>query len=501
MGTNATGAARADAFASQMSQDHLAYLSARQLVRAASLTGVRSITGQRGDSLLMIPYRGKFYKTYQVGSDDPWRQKKPKNARLPLWRIDDVDFRAPWLLTEGEFDAMAAIESGFDNVTSLPDGAVQPEEEQPAKSGKLSCIREEWDRLSQSNTVILALDNDEPGNATKNVLIEIFGRWRCNLVEYPEHPKATGLNGRCKDLNECLLLCGPAKVAQIIYEAKPVKLEGVFKPLEIQKGAPRQYYSTGIEGLDENLKLFRGELCIWTGHTGHGKSTTLFNVLGNLAQQGLQIGLGAFEADFWEDIHEWFHTWLFGKGKNEHSYSDTTAWLQENFTIIAHDIEPLQNPATIEWFIQQAQDAKGRYGIDVLVCDPWNKLQHRRSRYESEPDYIGRALAELRNFARVHNCIVIVSAHPTKDSYSTDGKVQIPHLGSIHGAMNWSNAADHVVVAFRPNMIQTTTCLSVLKSRFKKGGKPGNKWFVFDEDTNKYSPLVEHLIPDLKVAA
>lgn len=478
----------------------MAYLSERGIARAATRTGVQTITARRGDEIC-IPYRNGWFKAFQPGADDPWKQKKPKAARLPLWRIDEVDFRAPWLLTEGEWDAMAAIESGFDNVTSLPDGAVQPDEEKPAKSGKLVSIREAWDQISIGNSVILALDNDDAGHATRDVLVDIFGRWRCRLVEYPEHQNATGHNGRCKDLNEALLLCGHDTVARIIYEARPMKLEGVFKPLEIQKGAPRQYLSTGLENFDEHLRLFRGELCVWTGHTGHGKSTALFNVLAELVRQGMQIGLGAFEADFWEDTHEWFHTYLFGENKTDSSYADTTAWLQENFTIIAHDIEPLKSAATIEWFIQQAQDAKGRYGIDVLVCDPWNKLQHRRAKWESEPDYIGRALSELRNFARVHNCIVIVSAHPTKQGYAAEGEMHIPGLDSIHGAMNWANMADHVVVAYRPNMAFTTTCLATLKSRFRKGGVPGCKWYVFDPRTNHYSLLAEHLIPKMKKAA
>lgn len=494
--TNATDAANAANSGYPLSPEHMAYIAGRGLLEAAFMTGVHTITGQRG-SVICIPYPNKWRKTYEPGSDDPWRQRKPKAARLPLWRSDQIDFRAPWLLTEGEWDAMAAIKAGFTNSTSLPDGAVQPDEETPAKSGKLVCIRQDWERISVGNCVILAMDNDDAGEATKNVLIEIFGRWRCRVVEYPAHPKATGRNGQCKDLNEVLLLCGLDMVLRAIYQATPIKLEGVFKPCQIKKSLPRQYYSTGIEGLDENLKLFRGELCIWTGHTGHGKSTTLFNVLGNLAQQGLQIGLGAFEADFWEDIHEWYQTWLFGEKRPETSYSETSAWLEEHFTIIAHDIEPLKGQATIEWFVQQAQDAKGRYGIDVLVCDPWNKLQHRRGKYESEPDYIGRALAELRNFARVHNCIVIVTAHPTKDSYrqSEDGVIEVPNLASIHGAMNWSNAADHVVVAFRPDKRFTTTCLAVIKSRFRKGGREGAKWYTFDPGTNRYSLLAEHLIP------
>ncbi len=481
-----------------LSPEHADFLSGRGIAGAALWTGVHTGKDNRGKTFIRFPYPRGYEKRYTPGAEDgPWRQKKPKAARLSLWRLEEIDFNRDWVLTEGEFDALSAIECGFPNSTTLPDGAVGPDEETPAKSGKLVSIRSAWDRINAGRgRVILALDNDDPGEVTRDILIDIFGRWRCKLVEYPEHPQAGGKDGKCKDLNEVQALFGLDKVWEIIDRATPLKLEGVFKLSEIKKSQPREYYSTGIEGLDEHLKLFKGELCVWTGHTGHGKSTSLLNCLGNLAKQGLQIGLGAFEADVWEDLHEWYHTWLFGESKNEQSYSDTSAWLEEHFTFIAHDIEPLQSQATIEWFIQQGQDAKGRYGIDVLVCEPWNKLQHRRAKFESEPDYIGRALSELRNFARCNSIIGIVSAHPTKEAFQAD-KVQLPNLAQIHGSMNWGNMADHVVCAYRPDMELTSTCIATLKSRFKKGGKVGHKWYVFSEETNRYRPLAAHLTPKM----
>jgi twinkle protein len=244
--------------------------------------------------------------------------------------------------------------------------------------------------------------------------------------------------------------------------------------------------------MDEHLMLFRGELCIWTGHTGAGKSTALFNALGFLAKSGLKIGLASFEADYWEDILPFYETWLYGETTNDQTQKDAHAWLEESFAFISHEIEPLQSPATIEWIIQQAQDAKGRFGIDVLVIDPWNKLQHKRRNYENETDYIGRALAEFRNLAQAYNIIVIIAAHPTKES-GKEG--EIPNEFDIHGSMNWGNAADHVVIIYRPDKRLTVTLIRVAKSRFRKAGKEGEKWLTFSSHTNLYSICAEHMIP------
>lgn len=489
----ASDAAKRGAHGSILIPAHAQYLESRLILRAAQAIGGRTITGRLGQPLLYLPYRPKIGKSYNPGSDNPWLQHKPKNAHLPLFGIDQVDFSQTWILTEGEFDHLSAIEVGYSNVCSLPDGAVQPSEEFPAKSGKLRSVRDAWPKIQAGGgRVILALDNDAPGETTKQTLIDIFGRWRCAAIEWPEHEHGTGLNGQCKDFNEVLLLCGHDELRRIIRDAKPLKLEGVFKPSEIPKRPRRVYYSTGIEGMDEHIRLFPGELCVWTGHTGHGKSTSILGTLGHLAQCGLKIGLAAFEAEYWEDILPWFNVWLYGEAANAETEIQAHEWLNERFTFISHEIEPLRQPASIEWLIQQGQDAKGRFGIDVLVCEPWNKLQHKRKPYENETEYIGRALAEFRNFAQAYNVIVIISAHPTKES-GKEG--EIPTEFDIHGSMNWGNAADHVVIIYKPDKKLTSTFINVPKSRFRQAGLTGGKWFTFSAKTNHYSPLAEHMIP------
>lgn len=480
-----------------LSPVHQNYLAGRGIANAARAIGARTTTALHSKApAIWLPYGGPNGKTYEVGSESPWRQVKPKNTRLPLFQLERVDFARPWILTEGEFDMLAGYEVGWTNITSLPDGAVQPNEETPAQSGKLWAIRDAWPRIQAGGgPVTLALDNDIAGDATRDALIDIFGRWRCRVIDWPVHAYATGADGKCKDLNEVLQLLGPDELRRILHEARPLKLEGVYRASEIKKRPPRKYYDSGLPGMDAHLKLFPGELCIWTGHTSHGKTTSLFNVLGNLAEQGLKIGVGAFEADYWEDILPWYDAWRNEGEVSVDTEAATHQWLDENFIFISHEIEPLKSPATIEWVIQQGQDAKGRFGIDVLVIDPWNKLQHRRGKFENESDYIGRALAELRNFAQTYSVIVIVLAHPTKDT-GKDG--EIPNEYDIHGSANWANMPDHIVITYRPSKEKTATLFRVTKSRYRKGGRPGDKWMTFSESKNRYSLMAEHMIAEFR---
>lgn len=489
----ASDAAKRAAYGSTLIPEHRQYLESRLILKAAQAIGGRTITGRLGQPLLYLPYRPKIGKSYNPGSDNPWLQHKPKNVHLPLFGIDRVDFSQTWILTEGEFDALSAIEAGFKNTCSLPDGACQPSEENPAQSGKLRAIRDAWSKIQAGGgRVILALDNDAPGETTKQTLIDVFGRWRCQAIEWPEHEQGAGLNGQCKDFNEILLLRGRDELIRVIQESKPLKLEGVFKPNEIPKRPKRVYYPIGIPELDENIRLFPGELCVLTGHTSHGKTNVLLGILGHLAQSGLKIGLGSFEAEYWEDILPWYNNWLYGESANEETEKKAHEWLQSHFVFISHEIQPLKTPATVEWVIQQAQDAKGRFGIDVLAIDPWNKLQHKRGYGENESEYIGRSLAEFRNFAQAYGAIVIVSAHPDKES-GKEGT--IPNGYNITGSANWANAPDHILIVYRPDKALTATYLNVDKARIRGSGKPGGKWFVFSSQTNRYSLCAEHMIP------
>jgi len=496
--------ARAAAPRGKFSQFHWDYLQSRGIANAMQAIGARTETSRQGD-VIALPYGGDMLKVYDPARrDDPWRQWKPKEQRLPLWRLADIDFTQTWVLTEGEWDAATAFEAGYRNVTSLPDGACQPNEETPAKSGKLACVREAWPRISSGKGhCILALDNDGPGRTTQNVLIDILGRWRCRAVEYPEHPKAKGDNGRCKDLNEVYQLFGMRAVKDCLDGAKLLRLEGVFKPDEIARGEPRQFYDVGLPGFDMLWRPYRGSLSVMTGYPGHGKSQVMYHTLAKLAEQGLTCAVFWGEADFWEDVHPWYHAYLYGKNRDDETYSKTTDWLQENFTIISHDVEPLSKLPTMEWYMESVMEAKGRYNVDVSAIDPFNKLMHIRKPGESQTEYIGRVLAEYYNLLTTYRMIGLINAHPVKPQ---KGDLRPPTAYDIDGSAHWYNSPEFVATVFRPFPDQCGLSISMEKTgRGRGSGIKGKRLLVFDSDINQYKTPAElnwpaHMIQEVAQA-
>ncbi len=356
---------------------------------------------------------------------------------------------------------------------------------------------DDFEKLKSAKRVILALDNDAPGQCTVDAMVELFGRWRCLVIDWPVHDRATGLDGKCKDLNEVLKLLGPDTAAELIRNAKPLKLCGVYEPKDIPKPPQRKYYSVGVH--DKNgkdlFRLFKGGLSVVSGITNHGKTNFLFWMLAQLIEEyGLKVGLGTFEDEYWEDIVPWYGDYLFGTDKPDNWEDLTNDWMQENFRIISYQIEPLTEQASIEWYLQQCQAAIGRYGLDVFVLDPWNKIQHKRGKGEAETDYIGRALAEVKNFAMVNHVAMVVTCHPTKETHA-GGTVHIPNITQLHGSMNWGNGSDHVAIVFRPDLTKTTTCISLQKvkhqtNQYREGaGFPGASWFIYKNCRYERKPL------------
>ena len=83
--------------------------------------------------------------------------------------------------------------------------------------------------------IVLATDNDEPGQALAEELARRLGRERCLLVRWPQGaenvPQADGrrLPGYLKDANEVLLNGGAEALRDCVANAEPYPIRGLFR--------------------------------------------------------------------------------------------------------------------------------------------------------------------------------------------------------------------------------------------------------------------------------
>jgi len=143
------------------------WLEARGLdVELAVRLGVKSLK-RNGCEWLEIPY---IYRGDRVNAKFRNIEKKEHfqepDGKKVVYNFDCLLDQSledqPLIITEGEWDCMAALQSGYARVISVPDGA--PAEIVTDGSVKYSYLDEVLKIISDTKEVIIAADSDGPGN-------------------------------------------------------------------------------------------------------------------------------------------------------------------------------------------------------------------------------------------------------------------------------------------------------------------------------------------------
>ncbi len=458
----------------------------------ASRYGVGSSTRSDIGEVIVFPFRerGLVVNNKYRGADKQFRQDK--DAVKCFWNHDAIldpalhDGSQRLIVTEGEIDALSAIEAGFPLTVSVPDGApsiAKDDPIDPETDTKFSFVHRAWDALAKVKQIVLAVDSDGPGQALAKELVRRLGAARCLFVTYPDG---------CKDLNDVLLKHGAKEIARVINGAKLWPVKGVYQLNEFPELGEIETFSTGWPGMDRFLKPYLGEFMVVTGIPNHGKSAWLNALSFNLARQhGWRIGIGSFESRV--------KPFLRGQLRHYHGGDWWVAdeFIQRHYTFIGLQPTDDTDDADLDWILDKASDAVVRHGTNMLILDPWNEIEHKRRPHETETEYISRGIRALKRFAVNFNVCVAVVAHPSKMNIGKEGAVKEPTLYDINGSANWANKADHGIVVHRPNLHSNLAMVSTRKVRFQpETGKPGTQMFQLNTVSKRFDEL-----PDEEMAA
>lgn len=394
------------------------------------------------------------------------------------------------IITEGEIDALTAIECGFPLAVSVPDGAPQKLGEgpiDPTDDKKFEYVWNCWDALAKAKAVIIATDGDAPGKVLAQELVRRLGVERCLFVEYPDG---------CKDLNDVLLKHGQAEVARVLNAAKPYPVKGLYGLQDYPDLPEPVAYSTGFERLDDHFRPVLGGFFVVTGVPGHGKSTFLSAVACNLAEiHGWRICVASFEmppVPYHRNLLRQYHLAKHPNWMSAQDKAQADAWIAEHFRFISQMPGDDDQDLGIEEILDLAGAAVVRHSIKALVIDPWNEVEHKRRRDETESDYIGRAIRAIKRFARRYDVAVFVVAHPVKLGGQGKG-IAKPNLYDISGSSNWYNKCDAGIVVWRDDVASSNVEITVLKPRFRAIGKPGIVHMQLNEGTGRFSEAPREL--------
>ena len=115
-------------------------------------------------------------------------------------------------------DVLALHEANIPNAISVPNGAT-------LNSNNLDYLDNCIDYFEDKKKIIIAVDNDPPGQALQAELVRRLGAETCYLATFDD----------CKDANEYLLKYSAKELLSRITNAKPVPLENVttFRDLSL----------------------------------------------------------------------------------------------------------------------------------------------------------------------------------------------------------------------------------------------------------------------------
>lgn len=413
---------------------------------------------------------------------------RDKNFRMAsgaerlLYGYDDIQPKT--IIVEGEIDKLSVEVAGFANCVSVPDGA--PAANTKNLESKFDYLNDP--RLQAVEKWVIAVDNDAPGQRLQDELIRRFGPERCLIANWPDGSK---------DANDVLTQHGPVTLRECIELAKPVPIVGVFGAEDFADEFLRMYdegvpngISTGWDCMDKNWRVQAGQLVVVTGIPGHGKSEWVDALCVNLAlDQGWQTALFSPENHpvrlHMMKLAEKYIGKPYNKGIHERMTRDeaqqATDWLQTHF----HWLLPEQ-PSLVE-ILEKARALVFTRGIRVLVIDPWNEVEHLRPPGMTEAEYVGQSLMQLRRFARKHELLVIVVAHPKLLEKRTDGKYPVPTPYDISGGAMWRNKADNCIAIYADQLdTKGGVEIHVQKVKFKLFGQVGMVPMTWDRPTGRY---------------
>ncbi len=432
-----------------------------------------------------------FYKDGEVvniksrTADKQFRQSK--NAEKCFYRFDVMSGMETIIITEGEMDALSLVEAGYNNVVSVPDGAIAPNSNPSDR--KFSYLLSAEEHLMNATTIILAMDNDSSGNAMREELSRRIGREKCYRVNYPEG---------CKDMNEVLIKHGEDRLTEIITDAHPYPIDGVVliddvleDAIDLLNTPDTKGLTTGWEALDEYYRISPSEVTIVTGVPNMGKSEWMDALMINLIQDnGWKFGI--FSAENFPVKHHLLK--LVGKFTNKPFWGNDRmeeATARNSMNILNEHIKFIgtqEDSVTMESILDQARILNFRYGLNGLVIDPWNTIEHKFRDGENETNYVSRILASLNTFAKIHEIHIWVVAHPRKMESDNNRKPVVPTPYDISGSANFYNKADNCITVHRHRSDDDDYVgIHVQKVRFQyKNGKTGTGKLSYNVRSGNY---------------
>ena len=434
----------------------------------------------RNGSLVAVKYRSFPEKDFTQDS----------GGAHDFFGIDKVEKGKPIIIVEGEIDALTLHEIGITNAVSVPSGApikVADGKVLPSEDKRFAYVWNARDVLEAAPYVILATDQDTPGQALAEELARRIGKEKCRLAKFDK-----------KDLNEYLIdgnpVDDPSRVIQeILDNATAYPISGLSSAdtfsdrlNDLYTKGTGQGYSTGYSSIDQIYTVAPAQMTVVTGYPSSGKSNFVDQIMVNLARTAdWKFAVCSFENQpeihisrlmeiytgkrFFEGLHR------MSADEKDHAFK----WVQDHFLFIDTNGE---EPSTLDSILERARAAVKRMGIRGMVIDPYNYIDLDKNN-STETDAISKMLTRVQAFCKSTEVHVWFVAHPAKISRSGVEQPR-PDGMAISGSMAWWAKTDCGLTVHRGEgkLVE----IAVWKCRYRWVGTQGETALVYDKTSGTY---------------
>jgi len=440
---------------------------------------------------LPVPASLRLVKKRHAG--EPKGFQRVAGGESALYAPGGLNPDGPLLLVGGELDALSCVQAGMTNVAASTLG-------ESAWNGSWS------EQLEAFADVTIAYDDDDAGKLGASKVAADLGVHRCKIAP-PWGQVCAGAVG-AKDANEAMVKAGIEAfdvfaIEAWIRKAKPCGTEGVTRFGAMRKRYLEQYDPQKLKGdptpWADLTKLIGGcrggEVTVWTGTEGSGKSTMVSDWMLHDAKRGIGGLIIPLELGPMRQTTKLLHQFMgvppseVDKKEIESAFDKAEGlplWILEHYGSM--EVEPLRNTIRL---------AARRYGIRRVALD---HLHFAVEDDENRRQKIGAMMRMLTETAMRDDLHIHVVAHPKavpgKQGNENRDDVMI-QSNDLKGDSAIKQDADNIIAVYRPRKANREAgkkmapgthqaMVTVLKCR-SDDGTEGRVPLLFHERSATYS--------------
>jgi twinkle protein len=390
---------------------------------------------------------------YKIGEDDkgniifPFldgdqlvmaKRREPKDGAKPIptaaecqptlmgWHTVQDNDRVVYL-TEGEIDAPSLRQYGFRPSLSLPFGG--------GTGGKQAWIEHDFEKMQRFEKIYLVLDDDKVGDEAAEDIAKRLGRHRCVRVRLPK-----------KDANECLMAGVVfSEIETAVDNAEGLDPVGLRPPTQYGEALELLFYPINNQpvgyycpytslGLD---LLFRpGELTLWSGSAGSGKSQIISDCCVDWVKQGSRVCVASFEMHPKYTLKRMVKQAGNVDRPTREYLSKILGWLDQGVLLYER-----VGKQSIDALLEIFDYARAKYGCDQFVIDSFMRLGIDSDDYAAQE----KALFKIVTWAVDNEVHVHLVAHSRKGERSSN----VPEIEDVKGAMEVGANAFNIITVWR----------------------------------------------------